>query len=184
MELPLQMPRDTPCEWEVRLRGFGEQDTAMLRNLSTDPYLSLIGTLPVDADRGGALDYVERQHDRLVTGAGYSFCIALAASDEAVGGAGLWFDAIEHGRATAGYAIAPAYRGRGLASQALRALTTFAWGVPEVQRIELYIEPWNTASERTAQLTGYQREGLLRSHQVIGRDRVDMLLYAAVRPPV
>lgn len=38
------------------------------------------------------------------------------------------------------------------------------------------------ASERTAQAAGYQSEGLLRSHQVIGGNRVDMLLYAAVRP--
>lgn len=183
MELPLQMPRDLPREGAVRLRAFDDRDVAMLLDMSTDPYVPLIGTLPANADCAGALGYIERQHDRLVTGAGYSFCIALTMTDEAVGGAGLWLASIEQGRATAGYAIAPGCRGQGLAGQALRALTTFAWTLPEVQRIELYIEPWNTASERTAQTAGYQREGLLRSHQVIGRSRVDMLLYAAVRPP-
>lgn len=181
MGLPLQMPRDLPRDGEVRLRAFGETDVAMLLDMSIDPYVPLIGTLPANTDRAGALGYIERQHDRLVTGAGYSFSIALTATDEAVGGAGLWLASIEQGRATAGYAIAPRHRGRGLAGQALRALTTFAWTLAEVKRVELYIEPWNAASEGTAQSAGYQREGLLRSHQMIGDSRVDMLLYAAVR---
>jgi ribosomal-protein-alanine N-acetyltransferase len=34
---------------------------------------------------------------------------------------------------------------------------------------------------RTAEHAGYEREGLLRSHQEIGGRRVDMLLYAAIR---
>ncbi|TWP34551.1 GNAT family N-acetyltransferase [Leekyejoonella antrihumi] len=180
MELPLRMPRNLPRHGEVRLRAFNDRDVGMLLNMSTDPYVPLIGTLPANTDRAGALGYIERQHDRLATGTGYSFCIALTTTDQAVGGAGLWLTSIEQGRATAGYAIAPRHRGRGLAGEALRALTTFAWTLPEVQRIELYIEPWNTASERTAQTADYQCEGLLRSHQVIDGNRVDMLLYAAV----
>jgi len=60
-------------------------------------------------------------------------------------------------------------------------LTTFAWGVPELHRVELYIEPWNVASARTAEAAGYQREGLLRSQQVIGGRRVDMMIYSALR---
>ncbi len=156
----------------------------MLVDLSGDPYLSMIGTLPRNTDRDGALGYIERQHNRLTTGAGYSFCVALAASDEAVGGAALSLASIDQGRATAGYCIAPRHRRRRLASQALQALTAFAWTLPEVQRIELHIEPWNVASERVAQVAGYHREGLLRQHQVIDGTPVDMLLYSAIRPSV
>jgi RimJ/RimL family protein N-acetyltransferase len=46
----------------------------------------------------------------------------------------------------------------------------------------LYIEPWNTSSIHVAEVSGYQREGLLRSHQEIGGTRRDMLLYATTRP--
>jgi hypothetical protein len=45
-----------------------------------------------------------------------------------------------------------------------------------------YIEPWNAGSIGTAERAGYEREGLLRSHQEIGGRRRDMLLYASVRP--
>lgn len=154
----------------------------MLLELSTDPYVPLIGSLPAHTDREGAHAYIGRQHERLVTGAGWSFCVALALTDEAVGQAGLWVKDAGQGRATAGYCIAPSARGRGLSGQALVALTTFAWTVPEIHRIELYVEPWNVASARTADVAGYQYEGLLRSHQVVGDRRVDMSLYAALRP--
>jgi RimJ/RimL family protein N-acetyltransferase len=71
-----------------------------------------------------------------------------------------------------------------VAASALRAPTTFGWTLPELFRIELYVEPWNRGSIRTAERAGYQREGLLRSHQPIGGHRVDMLLDAAFRPDV
>ncbi|GAA2801232.1 hypothetical protein GCM10010470_40360 [Saccharopolyspora taberi] len=68
-----------------------------------------------------------------------------------------------------------------MASAALKAMTSFAWSIAELHRIELYVEPRNRASCRVAETAGYEREGLLRSHQEIGGIRRDMLLYAAIR---
>ena len=152
-----------------------------LRATPQGRHRALTGTLVADATAEQAQEWIDRQHDRLVTGAGYSFCVADAADDRALGQVGLWLADIEHGRATAGYGVAPTERGRGVAARALTALTAFAWTVPELHRIELSIEPWNVASIRTAENAGYEREGLLRSRQVIGGRRVDVLLYSAVR---
>ena len=77
--------------------------------------------------------------------------------------------------------MTPSARGRGLASAALTALTSYAWSFPDLHRIELYIEPWNVGSTKTAERAGYEREGLLRSHQEIGGHRRDMLINAAIR---
>jgi len=64
----------------------------------------------------------------------------------------------------------------------LRALTVLAWDLPELHRLDAYVEPWNVASLRTAERAGYVREGLLRSHQVIGGRRVDLVILSALRP--
>jgi RimJ/RimL family protein N-acetyltransferase len=175
------MPSTAPAFGDVRLRAFEDRDADMVVNLSTDSYVPTIGSLPGNAGREEALAYIERQISRLGTGAGYSFCVADKGTDEALGTAGLHLAPIAAGRATAGYSVAPRERGRGAAAQALTALTRFAWSVPELHRIELYIEPWNVASVRTAEVAGYAHEGLLRSHQEIDGKRVDMLLYAAIR---
>ncbi|WP_456819797.1 GNAT family N-acetyltransferase [Cellulomonas sp. URHB0016] len=178
----LTMPAVAPTFAGVRLRPFEPRDAAMARRLSTDPYVPLTGTLVADATIEEAREWIARQQGRLAAGVGYSFCIADVQDDRALGQAGLWLRDIEHGRATAGYGVAPDERGRGVAARALTALTTFAWTITGLHRVELDIEPWNVASTRTAEKVGYRCEGLLRSRQVIGGRRVDMLLYSALRP--
>lgn len=168
----------------VVLREFEVRDVPMAIEASTDPYIPLIGTLPANASEQEAQDYVDRQRGRLAEGLGFSFAVAEADTDRAVGGIGLWLAGLRQGRATVGYSIIPSARGRGLAAAALIAVTEFAWTIPALHRIELHIEPWNEGSIRTAERAGYEREGLMRSHQEIGGRRRDMLLYATVRETV
>ena len=175
-------PAVPPRYGPVILRMFSDRDVAMARELATDPYVPLVGSLPANASEQQALEWIARQRGRLAEGAGFSFAIAEADTDRAVGAIGLWLRSLAQGRASAGYSVAPSARGRGIAAAALTALTSFAWSIDDLHRVELYIEPWNTASVRTAERAGYQREGLLRSHQEIGGRRRDMLLYASYPP--
>lgn len=163
------------------LREFTDEDAHLAFDLAADPYVPMIGSLPTHPTAQQAVEWIHRQRGRLTEGLGLSFAIVDAESDIAVGAIGLWLRDLVAGRATAGYSIAPAHRRRGLATDALKALTTFAWTIPSLYRVELYIEPWNTSSIHVAEASGYQHEGLLRSHQEIGGVRRDMLLYAAIR---
>lgn len=186
LDVPLVLPDPTPAFGSITLRAFEVDDVTMLRDLATDPYVPLTGTLPHHADDAEARAYIERQRERLARREGYPFCVALSGSGEAVGTAGLWPGAARQaghaGHATVGYAIAPRCRGRGLARQALVALTEFAWGHPELDRIEAYVEPWNVASLRTAVGAGYRREGRVRRHRTVGAPQVEMELLVALRP--
>lgn len=181
-ETPLPpWPAEPLAFGSVVLRAFADRDVAMVTNLATDPYMPLIGTIPAGADEAQARDWIRRQHRRWDEGAGFSFAIATATAGQAVGAAGLWLAQLPAGRATAGYSIAPNERGCSHATHALTAMTDFAWTLTGLHRVELHIEPWNIGSIRTAERAGYEREGLMRSHQTIGGQRRDMLLYAAVR---
>lgn len=175
-------PTTAPTHGSVVLRAFTDDDAHLAVELGDDPYVPLIGSLPAHPTPHQALEWIRRQRGRLAEGIGLSFAIADAESDNAVGAIGLWLQNLSAGRATAGYAVSPAHRGRGVATSALTALTGFAWTIPALHRVELYIEPWNHSSIRVAEASGYQREGLLRRHQEIGGTRRDMLLYATTRP--
>lgn len=175
-------PSTPPACGSVVLREFADEDVHLAVELGDDPYVPLIGSLPALPTAQEALEWVHRQRGRLAEGIGLSFAIADAETNKAVGAIGLWLQNLPAGRATAGYSVPAVHRGRGIASSALRALTTFAWTIPALHRVELYIEPWNTSSRNVAEASGYHREGLLRSHQEIGGTRRDMLLYAATRP--
>jgi [ribosomal protein S5]-alanine N-acetyltransferase len=180
-DLLLPWPTRAPAHGAVVLREFGDEDVTVGLELSTDPYVPLVSTLPPWATEEQAREWVSRNRERRAGGKGFSFAIADAADGRRLGQIGLWFDELPHGRATAGYSIAPSARGRGLAADALVALTAFAWTVPGLHRMQLHIEPWNTASVRTAERAGYEREGLLRSYLEIGGRRRDMLVFAAIR---
>jgi [ribosomal protein S5]-alanine N-acetyltransferase len=175
-------PTTPPAYGPVVLREFTDEDARLAVELGDDPYIPLIGSLPAHPTAQQALEWIHRQRGQLAEQGRFSFAIADAESDNAVGAIGLGLQNLSAGRATAGYAVSPAHRGRGIATSALKALTRFAWTIPALYRIELYIEPWNTGSIHVAEAAGYQREGLLRSHQEIGGTRRDMLLYATTRP--
>lgn len=127
----------------------------MVQDLATDPYVPLIGSLPAHASETQARDWIQRQLGRWSEGRGFSFAIAEGATGHGVGSAGLWLAELAHGRATAGYCVAPRYRGHGYAVDALMALTRFAWARPAVHRVRLYVEPGNIPSIRTAERAGY-----------------------------
>jgi [ribosomal protein S5]-alanine N-acetyltransferase len=175
-------PTTPPACGSVVLRAFRDEDAHLAVELGEDPYIPLIGSLPAHPTAQQALAWIHRQQGQLAERGRFSFAIADAESDRAVGAIGLGLRDLEAGRATAGYAVSPLHRGRGIATSALQALTRFAWTIPALYRVELYIEPWNHSSIRVAEACGYRREGLLRSYQEIGGARCDMLLYAITRP--
>lgn len=80
-----------------------------------------------------------------------------------------------------GYWMAPDFRGQGLLTDALRCLTRWAFSIADVQRMSLYVEPWNVGSWRAAERVGYHREGLLRGWESVAGARKDMYAYGMLR---
>lgn len=166
---------------EYRLRPFTLQDAGLVRQASLDPLIPLITTVPANAADEEIVDYIGRQHQRLVTHSGYSFAIADAKTDQAVGQIGLWLKNIDQGRGSVGYWVGAAHRNKGIVSSALDALSTWAIARRDIHRLELYVEPWNEGSWRAAERCGYTREGLLRSWQEVGGLRKDMYMYSRLK---
>ena len=77
---------------------------------------------------------------------------------QVVGAGGVKAPPLDDGEVEIGYGIAPACRGRGLATQGARALTieALAFGA---SRVSAFTTPDNTASWRLLQRIGYRRDG-------------------------
>jgi [ribosomal protein S5]-alanine N-acetyltransferase len=165
----------------VRLRAWRTDDVHAVQDASRDPLIPLITTVPATGGEEEALAFVARQHERLTSHAGYAFAIA-DADDRAVGHIGLWLRDADHGRASIGYWVCPSQRRRGYAAAALATLVAWAEGLDGLHRLELYVEPWNEGSWRTAEKVGFQREGLLRSWELVGGEPCDMYMYARTCP--
>jgi [ribosomal protein S5]-alanine N-acetyltransferase len=177
---PLRLPRLE--SGPVVLRPYAVSDLALVRQASADPSIPPISTVPrVYTDDAGRA-YIERQHRRASEADGYSFVIADSSNPAGgIGSIGLWLQEIESGRASVGYWVLQAARGRGLAAHALRAVVAFAFGELAIPRLHLFVEPWNVASSRTAEAAGFRREALLRGWERIDGEQRDAECFALLR---
>ncbi|MEZ4697077.1 MAG: GNAT family N-acetyltransferase [Rhodothermales bacterium] len=82
--------------------------------------------------------------------------------------------------ANLGYWIRPESAGRGFATELARQVARFAFDELDLVRVELVIEPTNTASRRVAEKLGARQEGLLRNRLTINGEVRDALMYGLV----
>jgi len=83
----------------------------------------------------------------------------LAEPRTLVGWGGFKGEPDEDGAVEIGYAVAPAWEGRGVATAAVRALLREAWAVPEVRRVRAHTMPGPNGSVRVLQKAGFHRDG-------------------------
>lgn len=80
------------------------------------------------------------------------------------------------------YGVAPAWRGRGLATELLLGLTTYVIEVAQwTTRVELVIDPSNAASQRVAVKAGYRPDGRRQGVVEGTGDRFDDLVFVNAR---
>ena len=146
----------------MRLEPLSQAHLAAIRELVRDPETIRFTRIPEPAPP----DFPERWLARyelgredgsregfaIVDGDGSVLGLALAPSIDA-----------ETRTVELGYLVAPEARGRGVASEALRQLTDWAFAELGALRIELLIGVDNVASRRVAERCGYTLEGVLRS---------------------
>ena len=86
----------------------------------------------------------------------------------------------EH-RGNVGYCIHPKFRGRGLASEALKVLLKYAIKKYKLKRIEGWCRTFNKASVRTLEKSGFKLEGILRKNKLRNGKYLDDMCWAVVR---
>ena len=108
---------------------------------------------------------------------------AIAVDGVAVGGIGfgLHID-VERVSAEIGYWLGEAYWGRGITTEALKAVTRYAVETHGLTRVYAVPYEWNAPSFRVLEKAGYVLEGRMRRSAVKDGQVIDQLLYAYVVP--
>lgn len=104
------------------------------------------------------------------------------AEGEVAGSVGIHFKHdVNRRSAEVGYWLGPAFWGRGLATEALRALTDYAFATYDLARLYAVVFAWNPASARVLEKAGFRREARLRNAVTKDGETIDALLYARLR---
>lgn len=92
-----------------------------------------------------------------------------------------WLRVTGPGTASLSYWVAPAARGRGVASRSVRLLVEWGWQVG-LDRIELYTHVENTGSHRVAEIAGFQFARIEPAAKIVKGRPWDIAWYAIDRP--
>lgn len=160
----------------IELEPFAERHLPGVAAMLDDPDVLRFTRVPVPVPAGFAETWLARYEEARADGSREAFAILLDGEF-----AGLCMaPTIDHAARTVelGYVVAPTARGRGVATEALRQLTVWAFDELDALRIELMISAANEASQRVAAKCGYVREGVLRSAHVKGELREDTEIWS------
>jgi ribosomal-protein-alanine N-acetyltransferase len=107
---------------------------------------------------------------------------AIDVAGEAVGGIG-FTPQHDVGRRSAeiGYWLGEQFWGRGIATEALIAVTEYAFANFDLCRLYAHVFDWNGASVRVLEKAGYEFEGRLRKSVTKDGQTIDQLMYAMIR---
>ena len=166
----------------VRLRPFEERDLDAMAAYRGDPevcrYLPfdpqspddirhrnghLMGGTSLEGERGGVMLVIERVDDGAVIGDLVLFHFDVAA-----------------GSAEIGWVVNPAASGRGLATEAVRALIDTAFEVYGLRRVIAQIDGENVRSAALAERVGMRREAYFVENEWLKGRWCDLLVYAVL----
>lgn len=89
-----------------------------------------------------------------------------------------------NGVAELGYWVRSRATGRGVATEATRLLTRWAFREALLHRIEMLISAENVASQRVAEKSGAVREGILRDRMLLHGRRHDAVLFSLLNTQI
>jgi RimJ/RimL family protein N-acetyltransferase len=159
------------------LRPLAEEHLDAVGALFDDPDVLRFTRLPVPPPPGFEREWLDRYEAGRRDGTREAF--AVVDDDGSFLGMAMAVDIDREAREVElGYIVAPAARGRGVATAALDELTRWAFAELDALRITLIIDVENRASARVAERCGYVLEGVMRSSYLKDDLRIDAGLWS------
>ncbi|MEO6500597.1 MAG: GNAT family N-acetyltransferase [Jatrophihabitantaceae bacterium] len=162
---------------ELRLELMTEDHLADFEQLLNDPGVLRYTRLPDPPVPGYATEWYARCRRARQDGAEEAFA-AVAPDGTFLGIAGASHIDAEARELELGCIVAPTARGRGVASEMLRQLTTWAFTERGTLRATVLVEVTHVASQLVATRAGYTFEGVLRSKHFKQDIRTDVQIWS------
>lgn len=171
------LPDSALTDGIVTLRHWHPDDAEWYVEQSRDAEIQRWTNEPPDLTVAYVREVIE---ELLRTRAHAGLAITDAATGELLGNAGL-APGDEPGTGKLAYSVAPAARGRGVATRAVRLLVEYAWELG-LDRVELWAHVGNVGSQRVAERAGLHRDRVEPAGKEVKGETWDVVWYALDRP--
>ena len=159
-----------------------EDATAIFEEYAQDPEVTRFLVWRPHQRHSDTQDFLRGCLARWDTGEEFSWVVTLPLADRAVG---MVACRVRGFMADVGYVLARRLWDRGLMTEAVRPVVTWAAGLEPVYRVWAVCDTANAASARVLEKAGMEREGVLCRwiiHPSVSPEPRDCFVYARVRP--
>ena len=162
----------------IRLRPFRLQDVDDVLSYASDPEWGRYLPVPQPYGKEDAERFIARQ---LLSDREADVAWAVEYEGDVVGGINIALD-FDNRLGELGYSIARDHWGKGLATEAAKAVIDAAFtAYEELNRIRAMADARNVASQRVMEKVGMEREGLLRQNRMTRGEFIDEAWYGLLR---
>ena len=150
----------------LKLREIADEDTPRLHSVWTDPLVTRYLVLDPFTDLNQTREMISLLKGLHSSGEGFRWVLFLAVERETIGTCGFHNWNKEHARAEIGYEMDSRYWGKGLMSEAVRAIMDYGFTRMGLNRIEAFVSVGNRKSLSFLERNGFIFEGTLRQYEL------------------
>ena len=150
----------------LKLREIADEDAPRLHSVWTDPLVTRYLVLDPFTDLSQTREMISLLKGLHPSGEGFRWILFADAEREAIGTCGFHNWNKEHARAEIGYEMDSRYWGKGLMSEAVRAVTDYGFTRMGLNRIEAFVSVGNRKSLSFLERNGFIFEGTLRQYEL------------------
>jgi RimJ/RimL family protein N-acetyltransferase len=176
----IEFPVEGLSDGRIGLRLHTDADVPAIVAACQDPDIPRWTRVPDQYGEPEARAWLAREAEGRARGEALGLVIVDPGDKGLLGSIGARIESAD-GRCELGYWTARGARGRGVATRAVRLLSGWAFEALGVGRVQILVEPDNTASRRVAERAGFSFEGVLRSYLVNKGMRRDAASYSLLR---
>jgi RimJ/RimL family protein N-acetyltransferase len=162
----------------IRLRRWVSADVDAALVATRDPLITRFTRIRADQTVEDVRRFYDGQEPAREAGEGLQLAISDVDGDELLGTIALLRCEWPDRRCEIGYWVASWARGRGVATRALNLLAPWSLRTLGLARLTLTADVENVASQRVAERSGFQREGVLRAYEQAHGATRDLVIYS------
>lgn len=129
-----------------------------------------------------AYAFIQLITDNIDNNVGISWAITQKGDDKLIGSIAIWRLDKENYRGEIGYVLHPAWQGKGIMQESIKAVTDYGFREMKLHSIEANINPGNMSSQRVLERTGFVREAYFRENYYYQGQFIDSAIYSLLTP--
>ena len=175
-------PFPTIATERLVLRQLRDSDAPEIFIFRSDERILKFIDIPKANDIGDALAFIHKINKFIHDNECIYWGVASKEDDKLIGTICMWNILKEHYRSEIGFVLHPDQQGKGLMSEALIAISAYAFNEMKLHSIEGRVHPGNTASIKLMERNGFIREAYFKEDYFLNGKFGDTAVYSLLAP--